>query len=332
MSEAQAEYKIEGRPSTIFRTVKNKDNPYVMIDRRPIDNRDLSFKAKGILVYLMSRPDGWEVSVADLVKRSTDGEAAIRSGLKELRNVGHMRYVVNRDDGRFSKWAIEVYEIPQFIPSGTLSPTLPDSVPSDETIDETAPPYSDNHKVDTPTDGASPFCGFPLVEKPLVDNRTQVVLSTLSNNELKKEEPSSKKTSKKGDLVDGALHYMEMAKDRGEDKIEEILCDLERLLCRKIQRAGTWQDLAKWMLHRQETEPYSTWALWYMNDPFQAKTSWRLTPDQVKACWPKAFEQPMEEHDPNDRRYAPAPPEWKGTPISEEHWSEIRKLLKRENV
>ncbi len=40
MSEQQAPYKIEGRPATIFRTVKNKDNPYVMIDRRPM----VSFK------------------------------------------------------------------------------------------------------------------------------------------------------------------------------------------------------------------------------------------------------------------------------------------------
>jgi hypothetical protein len=68
MSEEHSEYKIEGRPSTIFRTVKNKDNPYVMIDRRPLDNPALSFKAKGILTYLMSRPNGWEVCIIDLAK------------------------------------------------------------------------------------------------------------------------------------------------------------------------------------------------------------------------------------------------------------------------
>ena len=113
MSEAKKQYKIEGRPSTIYRTVKNKDNPYVIIDRRPINNSKLSFKAKGILTYLMSRPDGWEVSVTDLVNHSTDGEASIRSGLKELREAGHMKYTTSRQEGRITGWLIEVYEVPQ---------------------------------------------------------------------------------------------------------------------------------------------------------------------------------------------------------------------------
>lgn len=112
MSEKPKEYKIDGRPSTIYRVVKNKNNPYVMIDRRPVDNPKLSFKAKGILVYLLSRPDGWEVSVADLIKHGTDGEAAVRSGLKELKEAGHMRYTQSRNAGRITGWLIEVFEVP----------------------------------------------------------------------------------------------------------------------------------------------------------------------------------------------------------------------------
>jgi hypothetical protein len=84
MSEEQAEYKIDGRPATIFRVIHDKDNPYVVINKTAIENPSLSFKAKGILAYLMSRPDGWEVSVADLVNRSVDGKASVRAGLQEL--------------------------------------------------------------------------------------------------------------------------------------------------------------------------------------------------------------------------------------------------------
>jgi hypothetical protein len=83
-----------------------------MIDRRPVENPALSFKAKGILTYLLSRPDGWEVSVADLVKRGKEKEAAIRSGLKELKNARHMKYTQSRNQGRITGWLIEVYEIP----------------------------------------------------------------------------------------------------------------------------------------------------------------------------------------------------------------------------
>lgn len=112
MSEEKKEYRIDGRPATIFRVTKNPDNPYVMIDRRPIDNPKLSYKAKGILTYLMSRPDGWEVSVSDMIKKASDGEASVRSGLRELKLAGHMKYTKMREKGRITGWLIEVFEIP----------------------------------------------------------------------------------------------------------------------------------------------------------------------------------------------------------------------------
>ena len=112
MTEEKKSYRIEGRDSTIFRVVKSKDNPYVMIDHRPLTNPDLSFKAKGILSYLLTRPDGWEVNVPDLVNHSTDGPSAIRSGLKELRKAKHIRYNPTREGGYIKKWVIEVYEVP----------------------------------------------------------------------------------------------------------------------------------------------------------------------------------------------------------------------------
>ena len=113
MSEERKPYKIEGRTPTIYRVVKNKENPYVMIDRRPVDNSALSFKAKGILTYLLSRPDGWEVSVADLIKHGKEGEGAVRSGLKELKLAGHMKYTKSRKQGRITGWLIEVFEVQQ---------------------------------------------------------------------------------------------------------------------------------------------------------------------------------------------------------------------------
>ena len=147
------DYKIDGRPATIYRTIKNSENPFVMIDSRPVGNPKLSFKAKGILTYLMSRPDGWEVSVADLVKRSTDGEASVRAGLKELKDAGHMRYTTSRNQGRITGWLIEVYEVP----NAEFMNTSPDG------------DFLHVEKQD--------------VENLHVENQTQV-LKTLSNKEL----------------------------------------------------------------------------------------------------------------------------------------------------
>ena len=64
MSEVKPNYSAKSR--TIFRISKNKENPYVMMDRRPIENAELSWGAKGVLAYLLSRPDNWTVRLQDL--------------------------------------------------------------------------------------------------------------------------------------------------------------------------------------------------------------------------------------------------------------------------
>lgn len=111
MSEDAPNYKT--KKQTIFRTMKNADNPFVMIDRRPIENSTLSWKAKGILAYLLSRPDNWTVQIGDLVKRSTDKAFAIRGAINELIKAGHIYRREERDEkGRFIRYLLEVYEIP----------------------------------------------------------------------------------------------------------------------------------------------------------------------------------------------------------------------------
>jgi len=112
MSEQQADYATKSK--TIFRTIKNEDHPFVMIDRRPVENPDLSWGAKGVLSYLLSRPDNWTVRLGDLVKRSTDGTSKIRGYIKELVKAGHAHRVAHKDPEthRIIEWVLEVYELP----------------------------------------------------------------------------------------------------------------------------------------------------------------------------------------------------------------------------
>lgn len=164
MSETVKEYRIEGREPTIFRVMKNKDNPYVMVDRRPIDNPRLSYKAKGILTYLLSRPDGWEVNVPDLVNHGIDGPAAIRTGLKELRAAGHIKYNPHREGGYIKKWVIEVYEVPNAMAQGNEGEAILDD---------------DFRNVEENLDG-----DFLQVGNQQVGNRREV-LSTLNRTDKK---------------------------------------------------------------------------------------------------------------------------------------------------
>ena len=97
----------------IIRVVKDAANPYVMINKTPLDDPRLSFKAKGILSYLLSKPDNWKVRVSDLANHAKDGKDSVRSGLKELVLSGYATYEQPREKhGMFSDGGYTIYEIP----------------------------------------------------------------------------------------------------------------------------------------------------------------------------------------------------------------------------
>ncbi|MGH2415285.1 MAG: helix-turn-helix domain-containing protein, partial [Microcystaceae cyanobacterium] len=99
---------------TTYRVKHNRANPYARLNKEFLSSPDLSAKAKGILAYLLSRPDDWRICINQLVKVFKDGEAAIRSGLKELKEAGYLTKAAVRDrSGRIVGWVTDVYEVPQ---------------------------------------------------------------------------------------------------------------------------------------------------------------------------------------------------------------------------
>lgn len=97
----------------IIRAINDKNNPYVIINKIPLNNSKLSWKARGILVWMLSRPDDWEFNFKDLENRSEkDGADSIRSGVKELRDAGHIKINPQKNDaGKITKWIWTIYEI-----------------------------------------------------------------------------------------------------------------------------------------------------------------------------------------------------------------------------
>jgi hypothetical protein len=87
---------------------------YTVIANATLGDSRLSWKARGLLVYLLSKPDAWEVMVAHLIKEAPDGRDAVLSGLRELEKAG---YIVRKgqgrkDGGHFDKATTEVHDRP----------------------------------------------------------------------------------------------------------------------------------------------------------------------------------------------------------------------------
>jgi hypothetical protein len=94
----------------VFRVEKNKN--YTQISNFHFRDKNLSWKAKGILSNMLSLPDEWDYSLAGLATLSSDGMTATRSAIKELEEYGYLIRRPVRKDGRICDWEYLIFENP----------------------------------------------------------------------------------------------------------------------------------------------------------------------------------------------------------------------------
>lgn len=89
-----------------------KERNYTVLDNTFIQDASLSWKAKGLMTYLLSLPDDWEIHLSEIEKHSTDGKAALRSAINELKEHGYLRAEQKRKDNRFAEMIYVIIENP----------------------------------------------------------------------------------------------------------------------------------------------------------------------------------------------------------------------------
>lgn len=98
----------------IIRVQKDSINPYVVINKGFVNDVRLSAKAKGILLYLLSKPDNWRVYENDIANHMKDGKKSIRAGIQELIEHAYMEKAQLRTvGGKFDGYNYDVYETPK---------------------------------------------------------------------------------------------------------------------------------------------------------------------------------------------------------------------------
>jgi len=96
-----------------FRRPKDHEHPYAQISNAMLEDDTLSFKAKGLLSYLLSRCDDWDVYQSQLADLGPDGETSVRSGIDELMEAGYIQREPRRnEDGTIAEWEYVVRESP----------------------------------------------------------------------------------------------------------------------------------------------------------------------------------------------------------------------------
>ena len=119
---------------TVRVTARNH-HPYLVVDRRTVEDDRLSWAARGILLYLLAKPDDWEIRVEDLRKQGDLGRDAVYAVLNELQRCGYLERVRSRDNrGYFGDIDSTVFEVPV--------PDLPDTAEPDPVYPDSGQPDS----------------------------------------------------------------------------------------------------------------------------------------------------------------------------------------------
>lgn len=73
------------------RIIKEYTNKFTVISNNEVQDKRLSWKARGIFSYLWSMPDNWDFYETEVTKHAPDGRNSLRTGLKELEKYGYLR-------------------------------------------------------------------------------------------------------------------------------------------------------------------------------------------------------------------------------------------------
>jgi hypothetical protein len=97
----------------IFRLKREERPRYTVVSNEPLDDPKLSWGAKGLLTYMLSKPDNWEFKREKIMENSSDKEPTLRRIIKELKQFGYLKIVSHRDqNGHIFEWTTYVFERP----------------------------------------------------------------------------------------------------------------------------------------------------------------------------------------------------------------------------
>ena len=110
----------------VIRVIKNKN--YTTISNQIFKDKKISLKAKGLMGYLLSLPNDWDLSINGIVSCSKEGRTSIRTVFNELINFGYIERKQIRNKGKFVGYDYFVFEQPKLQKPTSVKPTLVNSL------------------------------------------------------------------------------------------------------------------------------------------------------------------------------------------------------------
>lgn len=207
---------------SIIRVKKNEN--FTVMDNSGLQDPGLSWKAKGLLAFMLSRPDDWRFYVNELQQNATDGKGATASGIRELIEAGYIAREQKREKGRFKSYDYTIYE--------TGVPVSDDS--------PTENPEPDKPALENPSP-ERPSPEKPKTKNPSTDNpnsEKQPIINT--NNKPNTKRPNTK------EIYTGVFDYWNR---QGIIKHRKITPDIKRQIDRRLKEGFSPHDICLAIQH-----------------------------------------------------------------------------------
>lgn len=95
---------------TIIRTPHDDERPYFSMARSTAQDRTLTWEARGVLAYLLSKPSDWQIIIADL--KQNCGRDKVRKILDELKASRYLLITQGHDNKGHFTAEYQLYETP----------------------------------------------------------------------------------------------------------------------------------------------------------------------------------------------------------------------------
>lgn len=85
---------------------------YISVSDYILNDKNLGVKERGLMVTLLSLPDGTPISVEYLTQILPDGKDKIRSTIKKLEELHYLKRVQLKENGRYNGYSWNVFQVP----------------------------------------------------------------------------------------------------------------------------------------------------------------------------------------------------------------------------
>jgi hypothetical protein len=137
----------------VFRVEKTRN--YTVMSNLPLQDRDLTLKAKGLMALLLSLPDNWDYTMRGLASICKENKDTVSKIIKELISAGYVtRHQERGESGQMGKSVYTIYESSQKneeTSGNEPRPKTSDTVKADTDRNTPQPKTSDTVKSDTQT-------------------------------------------------------------------------------------------------------------------------------------------------------------------------------------